>query len=68
MWPAQFSKFLKIGLLEDMLCLFDEQDRTFYTLVKLGADVCGDHPNTTHGGVLHNRTSFRKLAPQRSAA
>ena len=48
---GQFSAFLKVGLLEDMLCLFDERQHIFYTLVTLGENVCG-HPSITHGGVL----------------
>ena len=45
----QFSVFLKVGLLEDMLCLFDTEQHVFYTLVTLGERVCG-HPRITHGG------------------
>lgn len=47
---AQFSAFLRAGLLEDLLCLFDEQDKVFYTVVKLGRQTCY-HPKITHGGV-----------------
>jgi len=42
---------LKVGLLEDMLCLFDTEQHVFYTLVTLGERVCG-HPRITHGGAL----------------
>ncbi|KAK9834981.1 hypothetical protein WJX81_001794 [Elliptochloris bilobata] len=45
-----FSAFLKVGLLKDMLCLFDEDKREFYTLITLGDNVCG-HPQITHGGM-----------------
>ena len=45
----QFSAFLKVGLLQDMLCLFDEQERVFYGIITLGDNVCG-HPQITHGG------------------
>ncbi len=45
----QFSTLLQTGLLHDMLCLYNTEQRQFHTLVTLGPNVCG-HPRITHGG------------------
>ncbi len=46
----QFSTLLQTGLLHDMLCLYNSEQRQFHTLVTLGPNVCG-HPRITHGGI-----------------
>ncbi|CAL8467714.1 g7252 [Coccomyxa elongata] len=45
-----FSTLLQTGLLHDMLCLYNSEQRHFHTLVTLGPNVCG-HPRITHGGM-----------------
>ena len=46
----QFSAFLKVGLLQDMLCTFNAERREFSSLITLGMNVCG-HPTIVHGGL-----------------
>ena len=46
----QFSAFLKVGLLQDMLCTFNAEKREFSSLITLGKNVCG-HPTIVHGGL-----------------
>ncbi|KAK9909722.1 hypothetical protein WJX75_006596 [Coccomyxa subellipsoidea] len=45
-----FSTLLQTGLLHDMLCLYNTEQRQFHTLITLGPNVCG-HPRITHGGM-----------------
>ncbi len=46
----QFSAFLKVGLLQDMLCTFNADKQEFSSLITLGKNVCG-HPTIVHGGL-----------------
>ena len=46
----QFSAFLKVGLLQDMLCIFNADKREFSSIITLGKNVCG-HPTIVHGGL-----------------
>ena len=46
----QFSAFLKVGLLQDMLCTFNAGKREFSSIITLGKNVCG-HPTIVHGGL-----------------
>ena len=46
----QFSAFLKVGLLQDMLCTFNAEKREFSSIITLGKNVCG-HPTIVHGGL-----------------
>ena len=46
----QFSAFLKVGLLQDMLCTFNAEKQEFSSLITLGNNVCG-HPTIVHGGL-----------------
>jgi acyl-coenzyme A thioesterase PaaI-like protein len=45
-----FAALLKVGLIQDMLCLFNLKERQFHSLVTLGKNVCG-HPGIVHGGL-----------------
>ena len=45
----QFTAFLKVGLVNDMLCLYSSETQEFHTVVGLGSNVCG-HPKIVHGG------------------
>ncbi|KAL0049898.1 hypothetical protein WJX82_000211 [Trebouxia sp. C0006] len=45
-----FSAFLKVGLLQDMLCTFNADKQEFSSLITLGKNVCG-HPTIVHGGL-----------------
>jgi hypothetical protein len=47
---VQFTAFLKVGLVNDMLCLYSSEPQHFHTIVTLGSNVCG-HPNIVHGGI-----------------
>lgn len=45
----QFTAFLKVGLVLDMICLFNSETQSFHTILTLGTNVCG-HPKIVHGG------------------
>lgn len=45
-----FTAFLKVGLINDMLCLYSSESQNFHTIVTLGSNVCG-HPKIVHGGL-----------------
>ena len=39
-----------MGLLQDMLCMFNKERREFSSIITLGKNVCG-HPTIVHGGL-----------------
>lgn len=51
----QFTAFLKVGLVLDMICLFSAEKQNFHTIVTLGKNVCG-HPKIVHGGKVAEKT------------
>lgn len=48
---VQFTALLKTSLVQDMLFLFDANQRTSFLVIDLGKDVCG-HAKIVHGGLL----------------
>ena len=45
----QFTAFLKLGLIRNMLCLYNSDPCLLHSIVTLGSNVCG-HQGIVHGG------------------
>jgi hypothetical protein len=37
-------------MVQDMVCIYNENTQEFHSVLKLGSDVCG-YPKTVHGGI-----------------
>jgi hypothetical protein len=48
---TQFTTLLKVGMLDDLVCLYHRPSQVVHSLVALGPDICG------HGGIVHGGMS-----------
>lgn len=46
-----FTTLLKVGMLDDLVCLYHRPSQVVHSLVALGPDICG------HGGIVHGGMS-----------
>lgn len=46
----QFDMMESERMVQDMVCVYNQNTKEFHTVMRVGTDVCG-YPRTVHGGL-----------------